>query len=150
MSFELALATLTFATNFFGGDDQPSDLPNKKRDEPKSNSFLNLKSGLDAYSSLRKKNETPAFQTAEFKQTRSVNQLTNPKSFQPLGNMRFITGAENADLQNAMRVLSNAQNKQVAQLIPYNAIGYKGGPAPNIQIGSTDLPRSSTNIRDTT
>ena len=53
--------------------------------------------------------------------------------------MRFITGAENADIQNAMRVLANAQNRQVAQLIPYDAIPVKQGPSPNVRIGSTDL-----------
>jgi hypothetical protein len=60
--------------------------------------------------------------------------------------MRFITGAENADIQNAMRVLANSRNNQVAQVIPYTAINYKGGPAPNISVGSTNL--ASKRIRN--
>ena len=45
-----------------------------------------------------------------------------------------------------MRILSNAQNKQVAQLIPYSAINYKGGPPPNISIGSTNIQRRNRDI----
>jgi len=52
----------------------------------------------------------------------------------------------NTDLQNAMRILSNAQNRQVAQLIPYSAINYKGGPSPNIRVGSTTIPKRARTI----
>jgi hypothetical protein len=45
-----------------------------------------------------------------------------------------------------MRVLANARNNQVAQVIPYSAINYKGGPAPNISVGSTNL--ASKKIRN--
>tara|TARA_R110002012_G_scaffold252725_1_gene431685 strand:- start:736 stop:1176 length:441 start_codon:yes stop_codon:yes gene_type:complete len=144
--FDLVLTAVRYAKEFFGDDDRPRDLPEVKRGESRADSFLNVESALDAYSTLRKKNETPAFQVANFERPRPVSQLTNPKPFQPLGNMRFITGAENADLQNAMRVLSNAQNKQVAQVIPYSSINYKGGPSPNIAVGSTTLPKRTRTI----
>ena len=75
----------------------------------------------------------------QYERPRSVKELVERRPFQPLGNMRSITGAENADIQNAMRVLANAQNRQVAQLIPYDAIPVKQGPSPNVRIGSTDL-----------
>ncbi len=149
---DLAVAVFSYASDFFGSDDRPRDLPEVKRGEPKSkaDSFLTSSSTIKdlagAYLDVGKEQQKPAFQVAERRPTRSVSQLTNPRSFQPLGNMRFITGAENADIQNAMRVLANARNNQVAQVIPYSAINYKGGPAPNISVGSTNL--ASKKIRN--
>ena len=149
---DLAVAVFSYASDFFGSDDRPPDLPEVKRGESKSraDSFLSspstIKDLTGAYLDLQKKEEKPAFQVAERRPTRSVSQLTSPRGFQPLGNMRFITGAENADIQNAMRVLANSRNNQVAQVIPYTAINYKGGPAPNISVGSTNL--ASKTIRN--
>ena len=151
--FDLVVTALKYAKEFFGDDDKKM-LDPKYSDfakPSKRSSFLDfptdlIKSGTEAYLDVNKKSETPAFQVANFERPRPVSQLTNPRPFQPVGNMRFITGAENADLQNAMRILSNAQNRQVAQLIPYSAINYKGGPSPNIAVGSTTLPKRTRTI----
>ena len=149
--FDLIITGLKYASDFFGDDNvsdpKYSDFPEGgKPAKSKADNFLTMASAAKAYLDVGEKSRKSAFQTAEFRQPRSVSQLTSPKPFQPLGNMRFITGAENADIQNAMRVLSNAQNKQVAQLIPYSAINYKGGPPPNISIGSTNIQRRNRDI----
>ena len=61
-----------------------------------------MASAARAYLDVGEKRK-PAFQTTQFERPRSVSQLTSPKPFQSLSDMRFITGAENADIQNAMR-----------------------------------------------
>ena len=152
---DLAVAVFSYASDFFGSDDEKNPLDPKYSDQvgykkSKADSFLSSSSTIKdlagAYLDVGEKQQKPAFQVAERRPTRSVSQLTSPRSFQPLGNMRFITGAENADIQNAMRVLANARNNQVAQVIPYSAVNYKGGPAPNISVGSTNL--ASKKIRN--
>ena len=148
--FDLVVTALKYAKEFFGDDDRPRDLPEVKRGESKGSSFLDfdfIKSGAEAYLDVNKKSQTPAFQVANFERPRSVGQLTrgNPVAgFTPPTSPRV--GYTNTDLQNAMRVLSNAQNRQVAQLIPYSAINYKGGPSPNIAVGSTTLPKRTRTI----
>ena len=138
--FSLVIAAVTFAGGFGSKGDPKAgsggmDIPSK------SSSFLDfdfLKSGAEALvKSQDKKKKT--FQSAEFPKTRPVSQLTNPKSFQPLGDMRFITGAENADIQNAMRRLANSSNRDVIRLIPMDIVSPIKKQTRNIALGSSDL-----------
>jgi len=148
--FDLVMTAFNFAKDFFGDDDRPRDLPEVKRGESKGSSFLDfdfIKRGAKAYLDVGEKSQTPAFEVANFERPRSVSQLTrgNPVAgFSPPTSPRV--GYMNTDLQNAMRILSNAQNRQVAQLIPYSAINYKGGPSPNIRVGSTTIPKRARTI----
>ena len=153
--FDLVITAGKYLVDFFGSDDEKNPLDPRYSDQveykkSRADSFLTSSSTIKdlagAYLDVGEKQQKPAFQVAERRPTRSVSQLTSPRGFQPLGNMRFITGAENADIQNAMRVLANARNNQVAQLVPYSAINYKGGPPPNISVGSTNL--ASKKIRN--
>ena len=132
MAFDLLTAAATFIPKFFessGGSGKKA--PPVKEAVKFASSFLGMgkKKGKDLIERRPIQYERPI----------SVKELVERRPFQPLGNMRSITGAENADIQNAMRVLANAQNRQVAQLIPYDAIPVKQGPSPNVRIGSTDL-----------
>lgn len=150
--FDLVITAFNFAKDFFGDDDKKM-LDPKYSDfaEPsKGSSFLDfdfIKRGAEAYLDVGEKSQTPAFEVANFERPRSVSQLTrgNPVAgFSPPTSPRV--GYMNTDLQNAMRILSNAQNRQVAQLIPYSAINYKGGPSPNIGVGSTTIPKRARTI----
>ena len=139
MALDLLTAAATFIPKFFessGGSGKKA--PPVKEAVKFASSFLGMgkKRGKDLIER----------RPIEYERPRSVKELVERRPFQPLGNMRFITGAENADIQNAMRVLANARNNQVAQLVPYSAINYKGGPPPNISVGSTNL--ASKKIRN--
>ena len=141
--FSLAVATLTFANSFSGGGGDPSggsggmDASSSKKT---SSSFLDsvFKSGAKAYVASRGKKDKP-FQSAEFPKTRSVSELTSPKPFTPVGDMRFITGAENADIQNAMRTLARSSNKDVIRLIPMDIVSPVKKQTKNIELGSSKL-----------
>lgn len=137
--FSLAVATLTFANSFSGGSDMPADHPERKKTAG-SSSFLDsvFKSGAKAYVASRGKKDKP-FQSAEFPKTRSVSELTSPKPFTPVGDMRFITGAENADIQNAMRTLARSSNKDVIRLIPMDIVSPVKKQTKNIELGSSKL-----------
>ena len=132
MAFDLLTAAATFIPKFFesnGGSSKKA--PPVKEAVKFASSFINMgkKKGKDLIER----------RPIEYERPRSVKELVERRPFQPLDNTRFITGAKNVDMQNAMRILANAQNKQVAQLIPYDAIPVKQGPSPNVRIGSTDL-----------
>ena len=132
MAFDLLTAAATFIPKFFesnGGSSKKA--PPVKEAVKFASSFLGMgkKRGKDLIER----------RPIEYERPRSVKELVERRPFQPLDNTRFITGAKNVDMQNAMRILANAQNKQVAQLIPYDAIPVKQGPSPNVRIGSTDL-----------
>tara|TARA_R100000995_G_scaffold24500_1_gene10567 strand:+ start:810 stop:1256 length:447 start_codon:yes stop_codon:yes gene_type:complete len=141
--FSLAVAALTFA-NSFGGSGDPSggsggmDIPSSKKT---SSSFLDfdfIKGGAKAYVAARDKKEKP-FKSAEFPKTRSVSELTSPKPFRPVGDMRFITGSENPDIQNAMRMLARSSNRDVVRLIPMDIVSPVKKQTKNIQLGSSKL-----------
>lgn len=132
MAFDLLTAAATFIPKFFesnGGSSKKA--PPVKEAVKLASSFLGMgkKRGKDLIER----------RPIEYERPRSVKELVERRPFQPLDNTRFITGAKNVDMQNAMRILANAQNRQVAQLIPYDAIPVKQGPSPNVRIGSTDL-----------
>ena len=138
--FSLATAALAFAGSFGGKSDMPADHPERKKTAG-SSSFLDfdfLKSGAKAYVRSKDKKEKP-FKSAEFPKTRSVSELTNPKPFQPVGDMRFITGSENPDVQNAMRMLANASNRAMIRLIPMEIVAPVKKQTKNIALGSASL-----------
>lgn len=138
--FSLAVAALTFANSFSGGSDMPADHPERKKTAG-SSSFLDfdfIKGGAKAYVASKDKKEKP-FKSAEFPKTRSVSELTNPRPFRPVGDMRFITGAENADIQNAMRMLARSSNKDVIRLIPMDIVSPVKKQTKNIELGSSTL-----------
>ena len=138
--FSLVVAVTTFA-GMFGSKGDPKggsggmDIPSK------SSSFLDfdfLKSGAKALVGSQKKDKK-LFKDIELPRPRPLSQLTNPKSFQPVGNMRFITGAENADVQNAMRRLANSSNRDMIRLIPMDMVSPVKKQTKNIDLGSSDL-----------
>ena len=53
--------------------------------------------------------------------------------------MRFITGAENADIQNAMRILSNSSNRDVIRLIPMDIVQPIKKQTRTIALASSEL-----------
>jgi len=136
--FSLAVAAITFAGGFGGGGSSPpADHPESKATA--GSSFLDfdfLKSGAKALVASQNKKNKP-FQSVEL--PRPISQLTKPKSFQPVGNMRFITGAENADIQNAMRRLANSSNRDIIRLIPMDMVSPVKKQTKNIALGSSDL-----------
>ena len=106
--FSLATVALTFAGSF-GKGDMPADHPERKT--AGSSSFLDfdfIKSGAKAYVASKGKKEKP-FKSAEFPKTRSVDDLTNPRTITGTPVNRPI-GYTNPDVQNAMRALANSSN----------------------------------------
>mgnify|MGYP003665177057 FL=1 len=138
--FSLATAAIAFAGSFGGsGSSPPADHPESKATA--GSSFLDfdfLKSGAKALVASQNKKNKP-FQSVELPRPRPVSQLTKPKSFQPVKNMRFITGAENADIQNAMRRLANSSNRDIIRLIPMDMVSPVKKQTKNIALGSSDL-----------
>jgi len=139
--FSLATAALTFAGSFGSKGDPKGgsggmDIPSK------SESFLDfdfIKSGAKALVKSQADKKKKTFVTPEFPKTRPVSQLTNPKPFRPVGDMRFITGAENADIQNAMRILANSSNRDIVRLMPVDPVMPVKKQTRNIALGSTNL-----------
>jgi hypothetical protein len=139
--FSLATAALAFAGSFGSKGDPKGgsggmDIPSK------SESFLDfdfIKSGAKALVKSQTDKKKKPFVTPEFPKTRPVSQLTNPKPFRPVGDMRFITGAENADIQNAMRILANSSNRDIVRLMPVDTVMPVKKQTRNIALGSTNL-----------
>jgi len=141
--FSLVIAAATFASSFGGkGDPQGGsggmDIPSKSTTGSSFLDFDFLKSGAKAYVASKDKKDKP-FKSAEFPKTRSVSELTNPKPFRPVGDMRFITGSENPDVQNAMRMLANSSNRDMIRLIPMEMVAPVKKQTKNIQLGSASL-----------
>ena len=139
--FSLATAALAFAGSFGSKGDPKGgsggmDIPSK------SESFLDfdfIKSGAKALVKSQADKKKKPFVTPEFPKTRPVSQLTSPKPFRPVGDMRFITGAENADIQNAMRLLANSTNRDMIRLIPAQTVAPVKKQTQNIALGSSTL-----------
>ena len=53
--------------------------------------------------------------------------------------MRFITGSENTDVQNAMRILANSSNRDMIRLIPMEMVAPVKKQTKNIALGSASL-----------
>tara|TARA_R100000388_G_C7180302_1_gene128305 strand:- start:167 stop:622 length:456 start_codon:yes stop_codon:yes gene_type:complete len=141
--FSLATAALAFAGSFGSKGDPKGggggmDTPSKSTTGSSFLDFDFLKSGAKALVKSQDKKSKP-FKSAEFPKTRPVSQLTNPKPFRPVGDMRFITGAENADIQNAMRLLSNSTNRDIVRLMPVDVVSPVRKQTQNILIGSSTL-----------
>ena len=138
--FSLATVALTFGGSF-GKSDMPADHPERKKTAG-SSSFLDfdfIKSGAKALVKSQADKKKKTFVTPEFPKTRPVSQLTSPKPFRPVGDMRFITGAENADIQNAMRLLANSTNRDMIRLIPAQTVAPVKKQTQNIALGSSTL-----------
>ena len=139
--FSLATAALAFAGSFGSKGDPKGgsggmDIPSK------SESFLDfdfIKSGAKALVKSQADKKKKTFVTPEFPKTRPVSQLTSPKPFRPVGDMRVITGAENADIQNAMRLLANSTNRDMIRLIPAQTVAPVKKQTQNIALGSSTL-----------
>ena len=134
--FSLATAALAFAGSFGSKGDPKGgsggmDIPSK------SESFLDfdfIKSGAKALVKSQADKKKKTFVTPEFPKTRPVSQLTSPKPFRPVGDMRFIT-----DIQNAMRLLANSTNRDMIRLIPAQTVAPVKKQTQNIALGSSTL-----------
>ena len=142
--FSLVIAATTFAGMFGGGGDPSAgsggmDVGAEKKSV--GSNFLNFKKGADAFLGVtgKKKDKNPFSEAPERPKARSVSELTTPQRFQPLGDMRFITGAENADIQNAMRILSNSSNRDVIRLIPMDIVQPIKKQTRTIALASSEL-----------
>ena len=138
--FSLATVALTFAGSF-GKSDMPADHPERKKTAG-SSSFLDfdfIKSGAKAYVASRDKKSKP-FKTTEFPKTRSVDELTNPRTITATPVNRPI-GYANPDVQNAMRALANSSNRDMIRLMPVDIVQPVKRQTKTMNIGSSTLGR---------
>ena len=137
--FSLATVALTFAGSF-GKGDMPADHPERKT--AGSSSFLDfdfIKSGAKAYVASKGKKEKP-FKSAEFPKTRSVDELTNPRTITATPVNRPI-GYANPDVQNAMRALANSSNRDMIRLMPVDVVQPMKKQTKTMGIGPSTLGR---------
>ena len=143
--FSLAVIASTFASGFSGGEQKGDPRGGSGGQDiatTKKMGFINsdlFRSGATAYTKTRGKDKLPFESAPEFGKMKSVSERTTPRRFQPLGDMRFITGAENADIQNAMRVLANSSNRDIIRLIPIETVQPIKKQTRTIALASSEL-----------